>query len=134
MLYVAAMIKYGLLVLGFSGLFSIAVKAFAPTPPVADVQVLAVSSPREIATGQRYSVHGGLRLPAGRYERRFRICQHDCRSSGWGIVQGPDEWWGRFGTLDFDEPGKYDVSLILYTSDTRWPRAVSQVSWQVTVD
>jgi len=111
-------------------------KAFSPElPETADIHVLSVSSPNILNVGQRISAYGGLLLPEGRFERRFRICQEYCRTSGWGAVQGLGEWWGYFGALEFTEVGVYDVSFILYAPwGTEASRAVAEVAWQVSVE
>ena len=99
------------------------------------LEVLAAFGPSAVAAGESYGAYGGLRLPDGTFEKRFRICRDgdsgECRNAGWGSVSGPGEWWGYFGQLKL-EPGRYRVGLTLYAPyGPDGARAVGQVSWRV---
>ena len=99
------------------------------------LEVLAAFGPSAVAAGESYGAYGGLRLPEGTFEKRFRICREgdsgECRNAGWGSVSGPGEWWGYFGQLKL-EPGRYRVGLTLYAPyGPDGARAVGQVSWWV---
>lgn len=128
--------KFGftLVILGASLAFGL--KAFSPElPQTSGMHVLSVSTLKELKVGERFSVYGGLQLPEGRFEKRFRICQVYCRTSGWGAVEGPGEWWGYIGALEFSKAGIYNVSLVLYAPwGLEASRAVAEVSWQVSVE
>lgn len=95
--------------------------------------LLSVAIPVELAADETYSIRGGVRLPRGRFEKRFHICgDTGCATKGWGAVEGPADWWGYIGELDLD-PGEYTVDLTFYRADGQ-PDVppIARYAWQVT--
>lgn len=94
---------------------ALALRGFTPQTHDAGIVILAVSSPTTVRTGESYSTYGGLSLPEGRYEKRFRVCEPEgCKSSGSGAVTGPGEWWGFLGSFTPATPGAYQAELLLF--------------------
>lgn len=99
------------------------------------IELLSLSSPTETRKGEMYSIYGGLRLPEGRFEKRFRYCgRAGCTSHGWAAVDGPGEWWGIHGNFDASDTGPHQAELILYERNSvgAW-RAVASHSWIIDV-
>lgn len=114
---------------------AIALRGAAPSVENPGIEMLSLSSPSVVREGEMYSVYGGLLLPHGRYEKRFRYCgPSSCRTHGWGAVTGPGEWWGFHGNFEASGPGPYQAELLLYerTSIGAW-RAVASHSWGIDV-
>ena len=65
--------------------------------------------------GERVTVFGGLRFPAGRFELGLWDCaQQDCQRHLWKPVEGPGDVWGSLGSVDFEEPGPAEIVLRAY--------------------
>lgn len=99
------------------------------------IELLSLSSPSVAREGEVYSIYGGLWLPEGRYEKRFRYCgRAGCKTHGWGTVTGPGEWWGFHGNFDAADTGPHQAELILYERNSvgAW-RAVASHSWIIDV-
>lgn len=95
-------------------------------------RLLSLSSPRAVTSNERFSVYGGLHVPAGTYEKRLLVCDPNaCATHGLGTIAGPGEWWGYLGNLNLPS-GDYEVVLSLYNSVDELGVAVAQYAWRVT--
>lgn len=119
------------LVLGAGALALALVVAVPESPAVTGARVLSRIGPERVAARESYAIYGGLELPAGRLEKRLRVCGDEgCRFAGWGGVEGPGEWWGSWGTLRL-EPGRYQVELLLLEPRLDGARTIARHGWEV---
>lgn len=96
------------------------------------IRLLSLSSPRTVTPNERFSVYGGLRVPAGTFEKRLLVCDPDaCATHGLGTITGPGEWWGYLGNLSLPT-GNYEVVLSLFRPVDELGVAVAQYEWRVT--
>lgn len=95
-------------------------------------RLLSLSSPRTIVPNERFSVYGGLRVPAGTFETRLLACgPNACAGLGQGGVAGPGDWWGYLGNLNLPA-GEYEVVLGLFRPADELGIAVAQYTWRVS--
>ena len=110
----------------------------APLPPErGEAEIMALVAPSEVFLGETVAVRATASVAGEvRLERRFRVCAletGECRTAGWGSVQGPIEWAGFAGHLAPWRPGQYAITWSLYApwaSDVQ--RAVTRVTLEVT--
>lgn len=97
-------------------------------------QILALAVPESVVAGERVSLFGGIRVPAGSFELGTYACQSgSCSRSHWRGVEGPGDVWGGFGAVQLDGVGESaTVEVRLFEADGRFDRIVA--SWRRSVD
>lgn len=92
-----------------------ALRALAPATPNPGPELLGISAPTTVLSGETYPAYGGLSLPDGHYEKRLVVCGPErCNTGGWGAVTGPGDWWGFLGSFNPPTPGRYEAKLLLF--------------------
>lgn len=97
----------------------------------------ALNHPTSIHVGERVTVYGCLRIPAGKCELGAYACEDDnCRRVLWRMIEGPQEHWDGLGTISFEDEALAagEISIRIRVFDRPTPYAAVVATWAAPVE